>query len=122
MRRALLSLLLVLLLPAGCFRPRQRDPEAEPPRIEVHNRFFGAVVIYVLSAGNDVRLGMVQSNRAETFDFPMGVNPYSSSIRLRVDPIGDDRGYISPGIAASSGTTIVLTVENELRHSSVIVR
>lgn len=123
MRSALLTLLVgLLLLPSGCFRPRERDPQAEPPRIEVRNRYFGAIVVYVLSGGNDVRLGMIQSNRSETFDFPLGINPYSSTIRLRVDPIGDYQGYISPGIAASSGTTIVLTVENELRHSNVIVR
>lgn len=123
MRRRVLPLLaLALLLPASCFRPRSTDPEAEPPRIQVRSRYLGPVVVYLRTGGNAVRLGMIQSNRTETYDFPVGVNPYGPGIRLVADPIGDFEAYISETITVTAGTTIVFTIENELRHSNVIVR
>lgn len=123
MRRILAPLLIASLLAApACFRPRSGDAQPAAPSIEVRNRYFGAIVAYLMTGGTAVRLGMVQSNRTETFDFPIGVNPYGTELRLVADPIGDFEAYISDAIVASSGTTIVLTVENELRHSSVIIR
>lgn len=124
MRRRLLSTLVLLSLLAtpACFRPRDGEPGPEAPKIEVRNRYFGAIVAYLVTGGDAVRLGMVQSNRTETFDFPVGVNPYGPEIRLRADPIGGSQVYQSGSISANAGTTIVLTVENELRHSNVIVR
>ncbi len=123
MRRRLVPLLaLALLFQAACFRPRTTDPEMEAPRIQVRSRYLGPVVVYLRTGGNAVRLGMVQSNRTETFDFPIGVNPYGPDIRLVADPIGGFESYISDSLSLSAGTTIVLTIENELRHSNVIVR
>ena len=107
---------------SGCFRARGEDTRPEPPTIEVRNRYFGAVIVYVISSGNAQRLGMVQSNRTERFDFPVGVNPFGPDVRLAADPVGDFETYTSETIALSGGDVVVLTVENALRLSNVFVR
>lgn len=121
-RRRLLHLLVPALLAPACFRARTSDPRAGPPRIEVRSGYFGPVVVYVITGASQVRLGMVQSNQTTVFDFPAAVNAYSSGIRMLVDPIGESNGFLSESVSASPGTTIVLTIENELRYSHVIVR
>jgi hypothetical protein len=109
---------------SACFRTQKGGgtPEEEPPTIEVRNRYLGAVVVYLISSGNSQRLGMIQSNRTENFRFPVGVNPYGPGLRLVADPVGDFETYTSETISVSSGAVIVLTIENELRHSGVIIR
>lgn len=119
---SLLLILVTLLLFSGCLHgQRGSEPPHEPPRIEVRNRYFGSIVAYLVTGGNSVRLGLVQAGRTETFNFPVGVNPYGPGIRLLADPVGDFEGYLSDTIAVS-GARIVLTVENQLRHSFVEVR
>ncbi len=113
--------MLLALAGTGCFRQRTPDPGAELPTIEVRNRYFGAIVVYLVSSGASARLGLVQSNRTERFRFPVGVNPYGSEIRLLADPVGDFESYRSEPITIS-GNVIVLTVENELRFSTVVIR
>jgi hypothetical protein len=108
---------------SACFRPRNtQTPDAELPTIEVRNRYLGAVVVYLVASGNAQRLGMIQSNRTESFGFPVGVNPYGPGLRLVADPVGDSETYSSETLNVSSGSVIVFTIENELRHSNVIVR
>ena len=113
----------LLMSGSACFRARGAErPEEEPPTIEVRNRYLGAVVVYLITSGNAQRLGMIQSNRTENFRFPVGVNPYGPGLRLVADPVGDFEAYTSETLSVSSGALIVLTIENELRHSNVIVR
>jgi hypothetical protein len=117
-----LLILVTLLALTGCLhgQPGSEQPH-EPPRIEVRNRYFGSIVAYVVTGGNSVRLGLVQAGRTETFKFPVGVNPYGPGIRLLADPVGDFEGYLSDTIAVG-GDRILLTVENQLRHSFVEIR
>jgi hypothetical protein len=127
---AVMRVLSVLCLSASllaggvaCFRAGGGEtPEEEPPTIEVRNRYLGAVVVYLIASGNSQRLGMIQSNRTENFRFPVGVNPFGPGLRLVADPVGDFEAYTSETLSISSGVVVVLTIENELRHSNVIIR
>jgi hypothetical protein len=116
-----LSVVFLVLFMSACFRPRSSDPAPEPPKIEVRSRFIGPVVVHVLSGGTSTRLGMVPSNRSQSFDFPVGVNPFGASLRLIADPIGEFENYTSDAFSVSSGTLVIFTIESELRYSSVII-
>lgn len=116
-----LVLVLVLLTAGGCFRPRGEEPEPVPPKIEIRSRFIGPVVVYLLVNGNSNRIGMIPSNRRQTFDFPVGVNPFGSSLNLVADPIGEFESYTSDAFSISPGATVVLTIETELRYSNIVI-
>jgi len=85
------------------------DPMA-PTYVEVQNRAFLDMTIYVVRSGQRVRLGQVSGNSTATFELPKTmVNP-GLPIRFQADPIGSSRTPFSQEISVNPGDTVQLTI------------
>lgn len=85
------------------------DPMA-PTYVEVQNRAFLDMTIYVVRSGQRVRLGQVSGNSTATFEIPKTmVNP-GLPIRFQADPIGSSRTPFSQEISVNPGDTVQLQI------------
>lgn len=122
MRRSMIAAataLLVGLGSAGCASAPQADEEG-PTLVRVQNYNPLAVTVEALSAGDDQRLGQVETTDTETFALPPTVQEYD--LRIRVDPIGSTEVFLSDELVARRGDVIEVEVEANLDLSTVVVR
>ncbi|HUF70548.1 MAG TPA: hypothetical protein VMM79_18005 [Longimicrobiales bacterium] len=116
-------LFLLALMTASCFgRPSRNAAAMAAARritVEVENNHWSTVVIYAVINGQTVRLGEVDTGVTRALLTPAGVDPSIVQLRLRVDPIGRREIYQSGSFWVHGGSRVLLTVENDLRASSV---
>lgn len=108
-RKALL--LLVLLLAAGC-SARRGAPSMEQQRatIQVENRSWSEVVVYVVRSSQRVRLGSVPGVSTRTFVIPRSMVGAGIPLRFQADPIGSDRAPVSQEISVDAGDEVRMYV------------
>lgn len=112
MRHVTVSLALALFAggPACSKGPAAPVDPMAPAYVEVQNRGFYDMTIYVIRSGQRVRLGQVSGNSTATFELPRTmVNP-GLPIRFQADPIGSSRTPFSEEISVSPGDTVQLTI------------
>lgn len=101
---------------------RTRAPRDGPVEVRVENNAYLDMHIYVVySAGQQRSLGMVTGLTRRTLVIPAQVIQTLSGIQLFADPIGTDRGFLSPPVLASPGQRIRFTIQNLLSLSTVWV-
>jgi hypothetical protein len=91
-----------------------RSPETGPKpassaMVQVENQGFTDMVIYAISGGQRVRLGMTTGNSTKTFTVPRyltGAGP----IRFLADPIGGNRTPVSEEMTVQPGDLVTLTI------------
>lgn len=93
-----------------------------PIRVEVENQNFLDVTVFATGGGGTLRLGDVVGKQSGRFTIDPRRFSLISGLRLRVDPIGSTRNYLSNLVFPTAGTTVVLVVANELDLSRVILR
>lgn len=122
--RAALGSLLILCALGGCTSSKSMRGTRPAPIssvIRVANNNWSDVTVYVLRAGNRVRLGTVTSMGASVFRMPDTLLRSSGSVQLVVDPIGSRHVFVTPSIQFFPGQEIEFQVENHLPTSSVSV-
>jgi len=123
-----LSLLLGLTALGSCGILRQDRPDgpvvgrSEPTTVTVTNLYWGPVTVSVIGGGRSLRLGGMSTNQTETFTLPAAIGSGGESIFFTVDPIGATYRYVSDSIFAGPGAEIILTIQNNLPLSTVILR
>jgi len=91
---------------------RSQDTAPEPSSsamVQVENQGFTDMVIYAISGGQRVRLGLATGNSTKTFTVPRyltGVGP----IRFLADPIGGNRTPVSEEMSVQPGDRVTLTI------------
>jgi hypothetical protein len=95
--------------------------EQQQTSIEVTNDNWNTVNVYVMRAGQAVRLGMVETASTGHFRMPPDFENASGQVELLVDPIGGFHAYVSDALVFSPGDTIKLDVMNDLALSSLSV-
>lgn len=121
----------LLLVPLGCASGGAGAAStAEDPSsldrgsavLEVHNRNWQDMHVYVLAGGQRWSLGMVTSLAERTFDLPDGVFGSAGDIIFLADPVGSVVVYHSDPVLLEPGDRVQWTLQNRLSHSSLFVR
>ncbi len=111
-----LSLLLLLLALAACGPlPRARRGTAAPPpqtTVQVENRAWLDMNIFVIRGGHRVRLGMVPATSTRVFVIPANLVFGPTSLQFLADPVGSRRTPISHEIMVRPGDRLRLMIPN----------
>ena len=78
--------------------------------VQVENLGFTDMVIYAISGGQRVRLGLATGNSTKTFTVPAYLTAGAGPIRFLADPIGGNRTPISEEMNVRSGDLVTLTI------------
>jgi hypothetical protein len=99
------------------------DPAYEPPPVilEVQNNNWNDVAIYVVRGSQRVRVMTIVAINSESVILPKHLLGPGGEIRVLAYPIGGYQRYASPRVYAQPGTTVAVTLETDLRRSSVAV-
>jgi hypothetical protein len=121
--QAIVALLCGLVF--ACGRNNERIPgqpaASDEVVVNVENNHWQEVNVYAERNGSRTRLGTVVTGKAASFVLPRDYH-LSSDLRIRVDPIGEPREYLSPRILVSPGAVVQVKVENALNQTVVTVR
>jgi hypothetical protein len=100
------------LLSAGCARGAvSAAPEPRPrTTVQVRNQNFQDMNVYLLAAGQRIRLGMVTGLSTQVFTLPDHIVRVASQLQFELHPIGGRRNPISETITVMPGDQVVLTI------------
>lgn len=119
-----LPLATALVLGACGSRGSNVDAAAISPRItqvEVTNDNDLDMHVFVVTVGQTISLGLVQSFQETTFDLPEWTAGTIRDLRFLADPIGANMAYLSDPILFNHGDLIQLRIGPNLRLSYVAV-
>ena len=107
------SLALVLLLAAftlscGSGKPAARG--SKKTTLQVENRNFNDMTIYVIRESLRQRLGVVSGNTTRTFPLPDFIVAGGRTLRFQADPIGGRARPISQDITVFPGDTVFFII------------
>jgi hypothetical protein len=98
------------------------DPSATQTVIlDVQNHNWADMIIYVVHDGRRTRLNTVRATRTTSLIIPPRMIGQVGNLQLIARRVGAYDRYISPPISIRTGSTVVLTLESDLRRSSVAV-
>jgi hypothetical protein len=78
--------------------------------LQVENRGFADMVVYAISGGQRVRLGLATGNSTKSFTIPVALIRGASPLRFLADPIGGRRSPITEDIVVQPGDIVSLTI------------
>ena len=102
----------MLAIVAAC-AGRSQDTGPEPANsamVQVENQGFTDMVIYAISGGQRIRLGLVTGNSTKTFTVPRYLTGGAGPIRFLADPIGGNRTPVSEEMSVRPGDLVTLTI------------
>jgi hypothetical protein len=103
-------LLVTLAACAGRSQDAGPEPGNSAAMVRVENLGFTDMVIYAVSSGQRVRLGMATGNSTKTFTVPAYLTAGAGPIRFLADPIGADRAPVSEEMSVQPGDVVTLTI------------
>ena len=106
-----LTFLLLIAVFAACRRgvPEPRDPQAETT-LEVENRNFSDMNIFLLRSGQRIRLGTVTGLTTRTLVIPTNLVTFGTPLRFVADQIGGNREQVSQEITVQPGDQVELVI------------
>ena len=109
--RYVLAIVATLTL-TGCGAMRQSRTDAAAPRtvLEVDNRSFSDMDIYLMNGGQRVRLGMATGNTKTKLIIPSTFVSGARQIQFVADPIGGTRASVSDQIYVDPGDEVTLII------------
>ena len=94
----------------GRGRPGSGPGPASSALVQVENRGFADMVIYVVTGSQRFRLGLATGNSTKSFTIPNTLIRGSSPLRFLADPIGGQRSPISEDMVVQPGDIVTLTI------------
>jgi hypothetical protein len=85
-------------------------PREESAMLEVDNRAFQDMTVYVLDGGQRVRLGIAKGNGVTTLVIPRYLVQSGKSLQFLCDPIGGSRTPVSDEIMVEPGDHVTLLI------------
>ena len=102
---------MLAILTACAGRPANTNSDpAGPAMVQVENQGFTDMVIYAISGGQRVRLGLATGNSIKTFTVPRYLTGGAGPIRFLADPIGGNRTPVSEEMSVQPGDLLTLTI------------
>jgi hypothetical protein len=96
-------------------------PSLDDLVVEIDNHNWSDIVVFVLHDGRSSRLAQVTAGRSLSVPLRPQHIGAMGTLRLAVHPIGGSSDYTSESVSLRTGSTIRLTVESRVGHSSVAV-
>lgn len=89
--------------------------------LEVQNHNWADMIIYVVHDGRRRRLSTVVATENTSLIIPPNMIGQVGNLQLIARRVGAYDRYVSPLISIRTGLTVVLTLESDLRRSSIAV-
>jgi hypothetical protein len=97
--------------PACAGRSQDRNPEpSESAVVQVQNQGFTDMVVYAVSGGQRLRLGLATGHSTKTFTIPRHLVRGAGPIQFLADPIGGNRTPVSEEMTVHPGDIVTLTI------------
>ncbi len=112
-RAGVVILFALFLLFAGCFSKSEKPDERAKPgaSVEVDNRDWPDVTVYIIKGGSRYRLGEVAGYSRRIFPIePQFLT--TPTLRFQADPVGRQGQPITEEIEVLPGEEVVLTIMN----------
>jgi hypothetical protein len=113
MRSIIRSSQLVTLVVLAACAGRPSDTSTKPDgqaMLQVENQGFADMVIYAVSSGQRIRLGLATGNSTKSFALPSYLVRTGGPLRFLADPIGGTRTPISEEMTVEPGDLVTLTI------------
>jgi len=78
--------------------------------VQVQNQGFSDMVVYAVSGGQRIRLGLATGNSTKTFTIPRNLVRGAGPIRFLADPVGSNRTPVSEEMTVQPGDVVTLTI------------
>jgi len=88
-------------------------PAREPIRVEIDNRNFSDMNIYLVNEGTHVLLGSAAGMSKTTLSLPPGSVGSQWQVRLQADPIGGSNTIRTPALMVSPGQNVYWTIGSD---------
>jgi hypothetical protein len=105
--------LIVMLATTSTCAGRSRETAVEPTEsaaVQVQNQSFSDMVVYAISGGQRIRLGLATGNSTNTFTIPRHLIRGAGGIRFLADPVGGNRTPVSEEMTVNPGDVVTLTI------------
>jgi len=105
-------LLVILLVNGACAgrSPEEAPDPSESAMVQVQNQGFSDMVVYAVSGGQRIRLGLVTGNSTKGFPIPQHLVRAGGTIRFLADPVGSSRTPVSEEMTVQPGDVVSLTI------------
>lgn len=90
--------------------------------VQVDNHSFLDMHVYVVQLGQRRTLGLVPALSKQSFNVPRPVAESDRDFQILAHPISGRTSFATENIVASGGDQVVVTLENNLNLSTVVVR
>ena len=114
LRLAAVALLALAAAPACRSTPEGDGSETPAPAprttLQVENRSFNDMTVYVLRGSQRLRLGNATGNSTTTFTIPPHLIFGATSLQFLADPIGGSQRPVSESIVVSAGDEIRMQI------------
>src|SRR5688572_20590143 len=112
MKRLATPILATLLLLGACSGTRKARPamEREPTVLEVDNRGFVDMNVYIVNGSQRIRLGMAGGLTRTNLTIPPRYLSSGRDLAFLADPIGGRRTAVSQSIYVREGDHVTLTI------------
>ena len=107
-----LLLIILLVAEAACAgRSAEEAPDpSESAMVQVQNQGFSDMVMYAVSGGQRIRLGLATGNSTKAFPIPRHLVGAGGTIRFLADPVGSNRTPVSEEMTVQPGDLVSLTI------------
>jgi len=96
-------------------------PSLDSLVLEIDNHNWSDIVVFALHDGRSSRLAQVTAGRSVSLPLRPQHIGAMGTLRFAVHPIGGSSDYTSESLSLRTGSTVRLTVESRVGHSSVAV-
>ncbi len=107
--------------PASAYAEKSA-PAEDGPMVQVHNRHWQDVNVYLLIGGTRYRLGTVSTSQTARFGISRFAGWDTHAMQIFVDPIGSTDSYTSESFTLADGQWADLVVEGTLALSNYMVK
>jgi hypothetical protein len=108
-RLAYASMLMLAVLATACSARRSRAP-VEERWVEVDNRNYADMNVYVVQGGRRTKLGLVNGNSQAKLMLPRSLSHGFQTLRFEMDPVGSNRQRYTMDLTVPPGENIMLTI------------
>ncbi len=121
--------LLVGLMAAACFGPRQKlrpdsgpAPLADGFELTLNNRHWLDINVFVVHDGEASRVTSVTASTSQSLILPVWMLGESKLVRIIAEPVGENDSYTTDLLRVDLGQSVELNVESVLSKSNYSIQ